>query len=279
MSTHMRIGNTLKKSLVGLSLALLPACSAAPEGEFEGEFEFEAVDVHQEALTGPINALPDPLYFPDVTVGDGVCGSGGKSCTYAMVTLTNTTSVLQTIASASATSPFWVTWGGTCNNAANAKKIQPGKSCTLQFGFKPLISGKGYAGTGTVNFASGIKAQFTLRGRTKAVTASPNPLVFPNATVGTGACGSAGAACTYATVTLTNETGQDEKIATATAPSPFWVTWGGTCNSNKIVPKGGSCTLQFGFKPTARGTAYSSIGYVNYESGSSTPVPLRGTSN
>lgn len=269
----------MKKLLVGLVLATLSACSGAPEAEFEGE----AVEVSQEALLGPINVLPDPLYFPQATVGDGVCGSGGASCTYAMATLTNTTNVVQTIKSASATSPFWVTWGGTCNNLANAKKIQPGASCTLQFGFKPPISGNGYAGTGTINFVSGIKAQITLRGRATPVTASPSPLVFPNATVGAGACGSSGAkSCTYATVTLTNNTGQDEKIATATAPSPFWVTWGGTCNSSaygKVVPKGGSCTLQFGFKPTAAGTAYSGIGYVNYESGSLTPVPLRGTSN
>jgi hypothetical protein len=237
----------------------------------------------QEALTGPISALPDPLAFPEATVGDGVCGSGGKSCTYAMATLTNNTNVVQTITSASSKTPFWVTWGGTCNNSANAKKIQPGKSCTLQFGFKPLISGKGYGETATIKFTSGETAKLTLRGRSTAVTASPIPLVFPNATVGAGACGSTGAkSCTYATVTLTNKTGQDEKIVTASAPSPFWVTWGGTCNSsanNKVVPKGGSCTLQFGFRPTAAGTSYSGIGYVNYESGSITPVPLRGTSN
>jgi hypothetical protein len=112
-----------------------------------------------------VKASPDPLVFPNATVGAGACGAqGATSCTYATATLTNTTTVAQHISSASASSVFWVTWGGTCNSLALSKTIPPGGSCTLQFGFHPTAAHTTSTGIGSVTFDSGIVPTFQLRG-------------------------------------------------------------------------------------------------------------------
>jgi hypothetical protein len=271
----------MKTALGCAILALLPACAGAPDDE-SGD---DGVDewVQGAVVSGPISESPNTVSFPSAIFGDGACGSGGSSCTYAMATLTNTGSTSQKISGASATGAFWVTWGGTCNDTAHAKTIKAGQSCTLQFGFKPTAAKSKYAGTGTVTFSSGVSISFALAGKSVAgLTASPSPLVFPNATFGGTTCGSVGGtACTYALETITNNDSTTKTISTASASNAagaFWVTWGGTCNARDIAPHS-SCTLQFGFKPVTAATTYNGRASVSFATGESVSFTLGGTSN
>jgi hypothetical protein len=271
----------MKRSMQCLLLALLPACSAEP-GDNSTQVESNQLD-----LVASITESPNPLVFPNATVGAGACGSvGSTSCTYASITISNRTAKSQTITAAGATAPFWVTWGGTCNSTQFNKTIPSQKSCTLEFGFLPTTPGTVSNGAGTVNFASGTVLTFALKGTSNpegTLSATPNPLVFPNATVGGGACGSAGStSCTYASITLSNKTSTAQTITAASASSPFWVTWGGTCNStqfNKVIPSQSSCTLEFGFLPSAAGTVYNGSGGVTFASGKVLSFGLKGSSN
>ena len=187
-----------------------------------------------------LTATPDPLVFPNAVVGGTTCGSpGGTACTYGTITIANNLGTAQTISSASADGPFWVTWGGTCNSTANNKTVPSHGSCTLELGFAPTAATT-TNGTGTINFASGLVLKVGLRGTgVSGLTATPDPLVFPNAVVGGTTCGSpGGTACTYGTITIANNLGTAQTISSASADGPFWVTWGGTCNStanNKTV--------------------------------------------
>jgi hypothetical protein len=107
--------------------------------------------------SGVLSAAPNPLLFPTVT--------GVNSISYKMITITNGTSVTQTITSAGADpSAFWVTWGGSCNSIELNKMIPSGGSCTLQFGFKAPAIGV-TTGTGKIMFASGTNLTFGLEGK------------------------------------------------------------------------------------------------------------------
>ena len=228
-----------------------------------------------------LTATPDPLVFPNAVVGGTACGSpGGTACTYGTITIANNLGTAQTISGASADGPFWVTWGGTCNDTANNKTIASHGSCTLELGFAPTAATT-TNGTGTINFASGLVLNVGLRGTgVSGLTATPDPLVFPNAVVGGTACGSpGGTACTYGTITIANNLGTAQTISGASADGPFWVTWGGTCNStanNKTIASHGSCTLELGFAPTAA-TTTNGTGTINFASGLVLKFGLRGT--
>jgi hypothetical protein len=83
---------------------------------------------------------------------------------------------------------------------------------------------------------------------------------------------------TYATVTITNTGSGAETISGGYASlSEFWPTWGGTCNVTYayVIPPHTSCTLQWGFKPTATGPV-TTIGNVSFKSGATLYVFLNG---
>jgi Abnormal spindle-like microcephaly-assoc'd, ASPM-SPD-2-Hydin len=84
--------------------------------------------------------------------------------TYRVVTITNTGSSSETLASAAVDpSPaFWPTWGGTCN-VQYLYVIPPGASCTFQFGFEPTRKGH-VSGQGTITFQSGNTLTVQLSG-------------------------------------------------------------------------------------------------------------------
>ena len=114
-----------------------------------------------------------------------------------------------------------MTWGGTCNGTANNKTIASHGSCTLEFGFAPTAATT-TNGTGTINFASGLVLKVGLRGTgVSGLTATPDPLVFPNAVVGGTTCGSpGGTACTYGTITIANNLGTAQTITSALGRRP-----------------------------------------------------------
>jgi hypothetical protein len=253
----------MKKAIACVLLAVLPACADVTDDD---SIEVEAA----AAVAGPLSETPDPLVFPNAMAGDGACGSAGsQSCTYAMATLKNSGTVNQRITAASASGPFWVTWGGTCNNTTNAKTIRPGVSCTLQFGFAPTTASATSRGTGTVTFASGLVLRFGLRGTSVAgLTATPNPLVFSSTAVG---------GISYGMITINNNFSVPQTITGGLGGGPFWVTWGGTCNTDtKTIASHTSCTLQWGFAPTAVGTT-TATGTVSFSSGQNLSVGLQGT--
>jgi hypothetical protein len=103
-----------------------------------------------------------------------------------------------------------------------------------------------------------------------AVTVTPTVVRF-KAKVGT---------LTYRIVTIRNTGPTSEVIVGATAtPLLFWPTWGGTCNSvllAKVVAAGQSCTFEFGFHPTQKGTV-SGQGSLIFLSGAQPTVHLKGT--
>ena len=112
-----------------------------------------------------LTATPDPLVFADATFGGTACGSpGGTACTYGMITIHNNLSTPQTIVTAFADAPFWVTWGGSCNSLELNKTVPANGACDLQWGFAPTAAGAKFAGTGTVSFASGLNLTLGLQG-------------------------------------------------------------------------------------------------------------------
>jgi hypothetical protein len=83
---------------------------------------------------------------------------------YRMVTLSNSSPSYETLVGGDATIPeFWPTWGGTCNNLIYAGVIPPGKSCTLQWGFKPSTKGL-VTGIGNIMLKSGSTIHLFLNG-------------------------------------------------------------------------------------------------------------------
>jgi hypothetical protein len=263
----------MKAAIPIVALALLPACV--------GAIDDDALDDGSEAaaasvVVGPLSATPDPLTFPKARVGETV---------YAMLTLKNSGKAPQTITTASAKPPFGVTWGGTCNSPKVGKVLVGGQSCTLQWAFAPKTPNTVIKGTGSVTFASGTVLKFGLTGAALelGVTATPDPLVFPNATFRGTTCGSpGGTACSYGMITIHNNLPTAQTITSAFADPPFWVTWGGSCNSitlNKTIPANGACELQWGFAPTAAKTTFTGKGTVSFASGLNLSLGLQGTSN
>jgi hypothetical protein len=83
---------------------------------------------------------------------------------YKMVTISNTGSTSETITGADATAaPFWMTWGGTCNNLTYDKVIPAHGSCTLQWGFHPTATGL-VTGLGNITFKGGATVSVFLNG-------------------------------------------------------------------------------------------------------------------
>ncbi len=114
---------------------------------------------------------------------------------------------------------------------------------------------------------------------TGTLTVSPRPLVFLHHPVAGAAC--PGAGCDYAYVTIHNGTGRVKKLSSATAPTPFWPTYGGTCNVQYgyAIPAHASCTFQFGFRPTKPNTRSSGKASLHFTNGAVLAVTLIGTSH
>jgi hypothetical protein len=114
------------------------------------------------------------------------------------------------------------------------------------------------------------------------LSVAPNPLVFSQHPTAGGSC--PGTGCTYASVTISNGTFRTQKLTKASASTPFWVTFGGTCNVVYAyrLPARKSCTLEFGFKPTARGKTYFGKGLIEFVSTAGTTdlsLGLKGSSH
>jgi hypothetical protein len=112
-----------------------------------------------------------------------------------------------------------------------------------------------------------------------SLTVAPAVRHFAGRPIAGGPC--PGTGCVYALVKVHNRTASVETIATAAATAPFWPTYGGTCNVKYAyaIPAGKSCTFEFGFRPTARGTLYTGSGTIIFVSGESRTVTLIGKSH
>jgi len=110
---------------------------------------------------GSLHVTPHTLVWHTHPVAGGPCE--GTGCTYATATIHNSTAGVETMNGASATDPFWVTFGGTCNSEDYV--IPAHTSCTLQFGFAPEVANTVYTGIGTIDFTDGTVLQLGLKGR------------------------------------------------------------------------------------------------------------------
>lgn len=199
------------------------------------------------AAAGSVSVTPTSLSFPSTTVG--------TSSAAQPVTLSNTTSSAVSISSIAITGSnsgdFAQTNGCGASVAANG-------SCTISVTFKPTATGT-RAATLTITPASGSALTVSLSGTGASssgggsVTITPNPLTFPNTTVG--------ATSAVGTATLTNNTSSAITVAAAfTITGPF--AFGGTGNCPAVgssIAAGGSCTLSAKFSPTAAGTQTGSM--------------------
>jgi len=88
----------------------------------------------------------------------------------------------------------------------------------------------------------------------------------------------------YEIVTITNTGDATDFISSATpVESPFFATFGGTCNfsvdpitgKNYYIPAGSSCTFQWGFNPSRPGRQ-TGTGTLNFESGATLTVSFTG---
>jgi hypothetical protein len=112
--------------------------------------------------SGKLHLKPHALKFKVVKDPGGPCE--GTGCDYAEVKVINDTATSQTLTGGStASTTFWVTWGGTCN-VEYAYVIPTHTSCTVQFGFEPPAAHTHYASTGTLDFAGGAQLSVGLKG-------------------------------------------------------------------------------------------------------------------
>jgi hypothetical protein len=107
------------------------------------------------------------------------------------------------------------------------------------------------------------------------LSVSPTAVVFAPTPVGE---------FSYEIVTITNTGDATDFISSATpVASPFFATFGGTCNfsvdpisgKNYYIPPGSSCTFQWGFNPSRPGRQ-SVTGTLYFESGATLTVSLTG---
>ncbi len=112
---------------------------------------------------GTLHLKPKTLKFPAGTVAGGPCE--GSGCSYAEVNVVNDTSVAETITGGSTASTiFWVTWGGTCN-VDDDYIVAADSSRTVQFGFEPTAANTAYVSTGTLEFSNHAQLSLKLKGR------------------------------------------------------------------------------------------------------------------
>jgi hypothetical protein len=106
------------------------------------------------------------------------------------------------------------------------------------------------------------------------LSVAPNPVVFAPTTVG---------GFNYQLVTVSNSGEVGEYIATATPvdADPFFATFAGTCQGSTgpggayYVPPSGSCTFQWGFKPSRPGKVTGS-GTLSFASGATLNLAFSG---
>jgi len=110
----------------------------------------------RERPVGPLG--PVLTYFPrPVDFGTTMVGE----ISYQLITIQNNGDADDYLVTATATDPFFPTFGGTCqtlvdpNDPTHKYRIPAGQSCTFQWGFNPDHPGK-FTGTGTLDFEQNI---------------------------------------------------------------------------------------------------------------------------
>jgi hypothetical protein len=111
---------------------------------------------------GPVlTYFPRPVDFGTTVVGE---------IAYQLVTIQNNGDADDYLSTATATDPFFPTFGGTCNTSLDPLdpthnyRIPAGGSCTFQWGFNPTHPGK-YNGTGTLQFEQSATLPVNFVGR------------------------------------------------------------------------------------------------------------------
>jgi len=231
----------------------------------------------------PVATLTPSLSFPNTTAGSA------STAMIATLSATGATLNISSIAIGGTNPPDFKIATGTdaCGNtlAANA-------SCSIYVTFNPATA-TGYAATLIVtDNASPTTQSSALNGTGTAAPVStasltPNPYVFPTASVGGGEQSGYGNQTTPM-ITVTN-TGTTPITFTGSTPftivgpqnTPFSVYPNGTCESfvdfSSAMPPGGSCTITVDFYPPTPGAFAATLSVADSASNSPQTITLFGT--
>jgi hypothetical protein len=184
--------------------------------------------------TKALRLTPNGLDFGAVTLG--------SSAPSQVVTITNISSVSVTM-NGSGGAPLHTEFGGS--QSCQGVSLAPGASCTMQFGFTPSTLGD-LNDDSKVTW-NGIPFDIALHGTGVAplFKANPSALDFGDVQVGSSA--------TQQLVTITNQSPVAVTM-NGTGGAPLHAEFGGaqSCQGVSLAP-GATCTMQFGFSPTAVG--------------------------
>lgn len=213
-------------------------------------------------LLGPAGTPTLSLSSTTVDFGSVVSGQTANGT----LTLSNTgTAGLSITAIGAASAPFTAT-GGTCG--ATPISLAPAASCTLTYSFTPASATSSSQSIAITS--NGGNPSFTLQGAgvgAPVASLSASALNFGNIAV---------SASGNATVTLSNTGGSALSITAITAPTAPFTRSGGTCSATPIsLAAGASCTLIYGFSPTALGSFSQALTVTS--NGGSPTFTLSGT--
>ncbi len=203
---------------------------------------------------------PNPLAFPNTLVG--------TAATALPMTLSNPGTAALTITSISVTGANFSSFGES-NNCGSSLAV--GATCTITVTFTPASAGNLSASISVADNATGSPHTAALTGTGTAPQAvlSPNPLAFPNTTVGTPA--------TALPMTLSNPGTAALTINSISVTGANSGSFGETNNCGSSLAAGATCTITVSFTPASAGNLTASISVADNAAGSPHTAALTGT--
>jgi hypothetical protein len=186
-----------------------------------------------------INVVPLTLNFGSISVGTTATLN---------VAVSNTGAADLTILTVTSPGSVFTIVGNTCLSGP----IIPGGSCSISVKFAPasnIIYNSNFTITSNAFNAPSVTVNLTGTGAPAPnITASPNPLTFPNVPVNT---------TQSQNITVTNNGSAPLTITSVTNPGGDFSMPANSCMG--IIAAAGSCTISIDFKPTSIGSKTSSV--------------------
>jgi hypothetical protein len=202
----------------------------------------------------PVSVSPIKLVFATRTVG--------MSSLVKTITLTNTQSNPLNISSISTSGDFFETHP-TC-----ASSLAPSTSCTINVTFTPSTSGTRTGTLSVADDAPGSTQSVSLSGIGTFVGLSATTLPFGSVPVGTNS--------RTKKIIVTNKGSALVNITNISIGGPNATDFVQTNTCGQSLAAGASCTITFGFTPTATGNRSATLSIVDDDLGSPQNVALSG---
>jgi len=202
----------------------------------------------------PVSVSPIKLVFATRTVG--------MSSLVKTITLTNTQSKTLNISSISTSGDFFETHP-TC-----ASSLAPSTSCTINVTFTPSTSGTRTGTLSVADDAPGSTQSVSLSGIGTFVGLSATTLPFGSVPVGTNS--------RTKKIIVTNKGSALVNITNISIGGPNATDFVQTNTCGQSLAAGASCTITFGFTPTATGNRSATLSIVDDDLGSPQNVALSG---